>query len=352
MFEDVQPGNEIIPEKDFREAIKACRKDPELDRYFKFAPQAARRFIGLGFYSTHFGERADKERYEAYLAKVEPTLKEADLKYLIRFEPDKDIRAHLKDLLAHPPPPPPPAEKARPPSPAKPDKPSSMAQAAKRLSAAKDEETEPDSPTTQVAGLVRNVGLAIAVTVCVISICFNIKQSRDLQEERAKLQSANDDWQALKTRLDKAQAEASQLAERLARQAKEAARVTDPTPASREPERAAEVLAPVENDAATKSEETEPAPAEPAPGIVNTPKKGPRVRLTDGTRIVRHPDGSIDVPREFSYAGAGLRKPFWQYDQVLEKSGKAEAEAQRERQAIEEWKALHDEAFRQAGGNG
>ena len=49
----------IIPEEDFREAIAACCEDPQLKRYFRLAPPGAKLFIGLGFYSTHFGDRVD-----------------------------------------------------------------------------------------------------------------------------------------------------------------------------------------------------------------------------------------------------------------------------------------------------
>lgn len=78
----------IIPEEDFREAIAACRQDPELDRYFRMAPKGARLFIGLGFYSTHFAEKTDKEQHQACLTEIEPSLTPNDLKYLIRFERD------------------------------------------------------------------------------------------------------------------------------------------------------------------------------------------------------------------------------------------------------------------------
>lgn len=89
----------IIPEEDFREAIAACRQDPELDRYFRMAPKGARLFIGLGFYSTHFAEKTDKEQYQACLAEIEPSLTPHDLKYLIRFEQDEKTKKYLHDLL-------------------------------------------------------------------------------------------------------------------------------------------------------------------------------------------------------------------------------------------------------------
>ena len=51
-----------------------------------------------------------------------------------------------------------------------------------------------------------------------------------------------------------------------------------------------------------------------------------------------------EAPRTFSYAGAGLKKPFWIYDPQLEKSGRIEHEARAEKKARDRWKALYDKA--------
>lgn len=69
--------------------------------------------------------------------------------------------------------------------------------------------------------------------------------------------------------------------------------------------------------------------------------------LTDAVRISTRSDGTIEVPRTFSYAGAGLKRPFWIYDRQLEKSGRIKHEAQAEKKARDRWQALHDEAVRQ-----
>ena len=85
----------IIPEEDFREAIAACCEDPQLERYFRLAPPGAKLFIGLGFYSTHFGDRVDPRQYAECQAEIEPSLTVNDLKYLIRFEDDKGTRRSI-----------------------------------------------------------------------------------------------------------------------------------------------------------------------------------------------------------------------------------------------------------------
>ena len=90
----------IIPEEDFREAIAACRQDPELDLYFKMAPRGAKLFIGLVFYSTHFGDKVDPRQYAECQAEIEPALTITDLTYLIRFERDKETKKYLRAILA------------------------------------------------------------------------------------------------------------------------------------------------------------------------------------------------------------------------------------------------------------
>ena len=90
----------IIPEEDFREAIAACCRDPDRDRYFKMAPPGAKLFIGLCFYSAHFGDKIDPRLYAECQAEIEPSLTVNDLTYLIRFERDKGTKEYLRELLA------------------------------------------------------------------------------------------------------------------------------------------------------------------------------------------------------------------------------------------------------------
>lgn len=98
----------------------------------------------------------------------------------------------------------------------------------------------------------------------------------------------------------------------------------------------------------------DPAPAEGASlptddeatvAVKQAPKR--KVVFTDGPCIRTRPDGTVEVPRTFSYSGAGLKRPFWIYDRQLEKSGRIEHEARAEKAARDKWKALYDEAARQ-----
>ena len=99
MKEKERERETIIPEEDFREAIAACCEDPLLQRYFQLAPTGAKLFIGLGFYSTHFGDKVDPRQYAECQAEIEPALTIVDLKYLIRFEEDRNTKRYLKGLL-------------------------------------------------------------------------------------------------------------------------------------------------------------------------------------------------------------------------------------------------------------
>ena len=98
--EEDEVEESIIPEEDFREAIAVCRQDPQLNRYFEMAPPGAKLFIGLGFYSTHFGDKVDPRQYAECQSEIEPSLTPNDLKYLIRFERDKNTKQYLRELLA------------------------------------------------------------------------------------------------------------------------------------------------------------------------------------------------------------------------------------------------------------
>ncbi len=65
-----------------------------------------------------------------------------------------------------------------------------------------------------------------------------------------------------------------------------------------------------------------------------------RLVFTDGKKIVRHPNGLIEVPSVFSCEGAGI-EPFWAY------GANPERESAKELKAREEWAALCKEAQRQ-----
>ena len=109
-------------------------------------------------------------------------------------------------------------------------------------------------------------------------------------------------------------------------------------PAEAPTEAAAQVPAPPE---------AEPRTADGAPTAAKKQAKARKVVFTDDTRIRTRSDGTVEVPRTFSYAGAGLKRPFWIYDPQLEKSGRIEHEARAEKIARDKWRALYDEASRQ-----
>ena len=109
------------------------------------------------------------------------------------------------------------------------------------------------------------------------------------------------------------------------------------------PERRQDV--PTENAVEDKPAE-EPSEAKPEIQPEKSDKTA-KVVFTDGRKIVRKNNGRlIEVPRTFSYTGAGLKKPFWIYDRKLGEA-KMEAEAKLEKQARETWRALYEEALRQ-----
>jgi hypothetical protein len=331
----------IIPEEDFREAIAACRQDPELDLYFKMAPRGAKLFIGLVFYSTHFGDKVDPRQYAECQAEIEPALSITDLTYLIRFERDKETKKYLRALLAQRkrelssdgiepaapiPSSPPPAPPAAADVPIAPPKRTIRRQAASTptLRSEGAEEVAGSRIPTPVkiaaaAGLLLVIGLAV----------YFSQRTADEPSSRQPAVASDDSAEARARAL-------ARLSRPGTRQPVEGVRVEDmqfeeePTVASADDE-AGE----------TPSQGTE-APSEPAPSAApqetptGTPRPGgvaARVVFTDGKKIVRRPGGVVEVPRVFSCAGAGV-KPFWVY------GAHPEAEAAKEMKAREEWQAL------------
>lgn len=378
MSDEAQNEGPIIPEEDFCEAIAACRQDPELDRYFRLAPKGARLFIGLGFYSTHFGEKTDKAQYQACLAEIEPSLTPKDLKYLIRFERDAKTKEYLCDLLkrreteaqavaTHKLPPvskaatqqikpiflKPPVPAVNPetsqPSNVPPSAPASSAPApaperkARRTASSGLRLIVDDEPTAE-----HHLGLPIAVGVAVVAVigclfCWQSasKAKRALERQNAVVEQLNLQVRNLQTELAKARAE--RLKTVAAAPVKTGDALTTPAQKSEMTE-ATEPETPEEEVAETEVAEAVSNAVETAASAV---KAGVRVVLTDGSRIVRRADGKlIEVPRVFSYMGAGLKKPFWLYDKKLG-DAKMETEAKKEKQARDAWRVLYDEAVRQ-----
>ena len=331
MSSDHSSPSAELPAGELAEAVAACRKqDRRLDMYYKFASPTARRFVELGFYSNHFGERTDPALYTRCRDAIAPTLTEADILYLLRFESDPDTKRYLNDLLAQlhvpkpqiaPTPQPAPASpKATP----KPRSPIKRKKARKRL--ARKWSTERDSS-------VGIFGPKVLAALAVVSLILVIGGIRAYMNDLRETESAqhrptfDDDFTPLPDSQPK------QPKKRVVSRPKPIVRTEAVLPVAVEE---APVVAQIEEDL---------SPTNDAPAVVTKTAKKRKLALTDGTRILTRPDGTIEVPRTFSYAGAGLKKPFWIYDRQLEKSGRIEHEARAEKAARDKWKALYDEAI-------
>ncbi len=347
-------GEAIIPEEDFREAIAACRQDPLLDRYFKLAPQGAKLFIGLGFYSTHFGDRVDSRQYAECQAEIEPALTETDLKYLIRFEEDKATKRYLRGLLARR------EEEAR-----------LQGASAEELAPVAVSSDEIPVPRRRRVKRASSSGLQwIMRKDAVRWLPFACKSAALLAvligggvflAQNAHRLDATDEGSA---RQEEGQIRKIAQAEVPATNAVEVAAATTqsvvvaevPTPAepSAEPptsETPASAVSPERTSPAVArrddadgvagaDEERRPSVAaakDPSAKETRKSTRRSRVVFTDGRKIVRHPGGKIEVPRVFSCAGAGI-KPFWVY------GANPEIEAAKEQKARREWLALVEQA--------
>jgi len=92
--------DEIIPPEDFEAAISACREDPKLDVFFKTAPYGAKLYIGLCFYRMHFNQTWTDPKVKTCLAEIEPSLKTADIGYLLSSPViDAESKEYLRALL-------------------------------------------------------------------------------------------------------------------------------------------------------------------------------------------------------------------------------------------------------------
>ena len=335
--QSVEPEEEfeeeaIIPEEDFREAIAACRRDRELDRYFKMAPSGAKLFIGLGFYSTHFGDKVDPRQYAECQAEIEPALTVNDLKYLIRFERDKNTKKYLRELLAQreaevvPEEPaqvdvPPPESGDTPIAPPK-------RKVRRKLPAptlrAEDAPAERDNSVS----LPLKVAAALAFLLLGVVALYFSQRASDRPSEPTPSVAAVDPSGSGREETSNAVAHAD---------------AQQPGSDEREEEEVAPAMTDVgEEDAPPQVAETPETPPETtAAATADVPSRSrgrkPRIVLTDGKKIVRRSGGVIEVPRVFSCAGAGI-KPFWVY------GAHPEAEAAKEKKAREEWQALVSQA--------
>ena len=362
----------VIPEEDFREAIAACRQDPQLNRLFEMAPPGAKLFIGLGFYSTYFAGKVDPHQYAQCQAEIEPALTPDDLRYLIRFERDKATKQYLCELLAQrkaeetseaeiaaaeeeeavteePPPKPskgllrsplkrqdrtpPPAEQAPPAERAFPQV-WNKAQAA----SAKSPRGISIKFDIDFAGLFKFAAQVAIVLGGAFALYVALRPSAPQPEEEPQAETTPDaptpevkpppaevaahPAAPPKREPDTEQPSGTEQANAQADANKEDAQRRGATEtASVAPE--GEARAPAETN----------APATAVAASKTRPHGRPRVIFTDGKKIVRRPGGPIEVPRVFSCAGAGI-KPFWAYD------AHPEADAAREKKARDEWQEL------------
>ena len=88
-----------ISDEDLRTALAECRKDKELNAYYRNAPQGARLYIALVFYGKVFRDTLDKDVYVKAFAEIGGELKERDLRYLLQHEDDESMREYLSDRL-------------------------------------------------------------------------------------------------------------------------------------------------------------------------------------------------------------------------------------------------------------
>ena len=331
MYSDHSSTSTELPAGELAEAVAACRKlDRRLDMYYKFASPTARRFVELGFYSNYFGEQTDPTLYTRCRDAIAPTLTEADILYLLRFESDPDTKRYLNELLAqlHAPKPkvapkPQPAHVSTKATP-KPRFPVKRKKTRKRFarkwSAGRDSSGGVFGPKALAA-------LAVVSLILVIGgIRAYVSDSRETETAQHR-PTFDDDFTPLPDK------QPQQPKKRLVSRPKPSVRMETVLPVT------------VEEAPAVAQIEEAPAPTNETPSVVTQKTKKRKLALTDGTRILTRADGTIEVPRTFSYAGAGLKKPFWIYDRQLEKSGRIEHEARAEKAARDKWKALYDEAI-------
>ena len=327
--EEADVEESIIPEVLLREAIAVCRKDPQLNRLFEMAPPGAKLFIGLGFYSTHFGDNVDPRQYAECQSEIEPSLTPNDLKYLIRFERDKNTKQYLRELLAQRE----AEESAAEEAPAEtPDAPLALPKRKRRRKIPMaDLQAEAASEEPDV-GIPIPFRIAAIVALLLGGAFVLYVATRPSAPQPAMRQ----------------QAEATPVAPE--QDDKPPTATARPAAAPKPPSRPAGTYALIDADeedarlhgadapAGTEDVATL-APAETnaaATAVTENRKRAPRkprVVFTDGKKIVKRPGGLIEVPRVFSCAGAGV-KPFWVY------GAHPEADAAQEKKARDEWQAL------------
>jgi len=367
MAADEKEGEAIIPEEDFREAIAACCEDPLLKRYFQLAPMGAKLFIGLGFYSTHFGDQVDPRQYAECQAEIEPSLTVNDLKYLIRFEEDRKTKSYLKGLLAQreaaavepeaavagPEPAAAPEQKAVDGVPPVPRRRPRRRRARTGLQWVLRREK-----VRWLTFLLRAAVLAVLLAGGTVFIYLNRdRMNLDFWRKDASTPEARPVETAptpieAKDRDNPVPVQEKPGANR-GRQEVATGTVDGPAETNAVVVQTApaaaiastgnvEAVAATAGPASVEAETNGVAAVDIAPGDTGEPEpvrpaRRSRVVFTDGRKIVRHIGGKIEVPRRFSCLGAGI-KPFWVY------GPHPEVEAEKERKARLEWRSLAEQA--------
>ncbi len=362
MKEEEREDEAIIPEEDFREAIAACCEDPLLKRYFQLAPTGAKLFIGLGFYSTHFGDKVDPRQYAECQAEIEPALTIVDLKYLIRFEEDRNTKRYLKGLLAQreaeegdetatP------AETEAPPGskPADDIPPVPRRRLRRRNAVAGLQWALRKDRVRLLTFLARAAVLAVLLAGGAVFLYLN-RDRINIDFGRpntaspepapvAKVQTSEvpperTEPEPVKEKVDAPEQQPTVVADAAETNAPSAQIASDAVPTSTAVVVKAETSlkeGPLTADTNDVVVTVDIAPGDTAEPERVRPTRWPRVVFTDGRKIVRHPGGKIEVPRRFSCLGAGI-KPFWVY------GPHPEVEAEKERKARLEWRSLAEQA--------
>ena len=344
----------IIPEEDFREAIAVCREDPQLNRLFEMAPTGAKLFIGLGFYSTHFGDKVDPRQYAECQAEIEPALAINDLKYLIRFERDKATKQYLRELLAQREAEAAAAETAaaEEPVPEQSDAPLVLPKRKRRRKAPQPDLQAEAAKEEPGAGIPIPFKIAAIVAllfggafVLYVATRPSAPQpiAQNLAEEPSDVIAAADKRSPRPAATPKPKRTSGRTYALVDADEEDARLHGADAPSGAE---TGEEVMPVPIAAETDT------PAETVAASKKRPARKSRVVFTDGQKIVKRPGGQIEVPRVFSCAGAGV-KPFWVYGKH------PEADAAREKKARDEWQALvrqaeedaRDDASATAGAN-
>ena len=328
-------GEAIIPEEDFREAISACCEDPQLKRYFTLAPSGAKLFIGLGFYSTHFGDKVDPRQYAECQAEIEPALTANDLKYLIRFEDDKNTKRYLRGLLE------------------KREAEENNQEEQEAVPFAQDDDSIPvprrtKQRTNRISAMQQWLGrddssgwfprfckiaAVIAIFPCIALLFYLGNGDKDETQTVAQQSGQTAARESQPTQQVERVAAVGQPTQRI----EQITSISQPTqqieqvasvPSTQHVEQVAAAAVP--QDEQPVEQQTEEGALVQSGRVV---KRRPKVVFTDGRKIVRRQGGRIEVPRVFSSIGAGV-KPFWVYGR------NPEIEAAKERRARAEWSNL------------